>query len=544
MTPPATINTDTLEAELRSHMEGEVRFDETSRLLYASDASIYQVMPVGVVTPKHARDVVETVRIAAKHGTPLLPRGSGTSLAGQTVGAALVLDFTKYMRQVLELNVEERWVRVQPGVILDELNAYLKPHRLMFAPDVATSNRASIGGMMGNNSCGAHSILYGRTVDHVSEQEVVLADGSTASFSEVTPAEWERRAQADTLEGRIYREVGRLCEAHAAEVDARFPRIMRRVGGYNLDEIVRRRRYNLARLVVGSEGTLATVTEAKLNLVPTPACTGLLVSHFYDLLAALTATPTIVQHGPAAVELVDRIILDLTRGNLDLQWARSFLVGDPEAILVTELYGETPEEVAARLEELQVRLEGAGLGYAHVRVPDAAGQKNVWNVRKAGLGLLMGMKGDAKPAGFVEDTAVPPERLAEYIRDFRALLAEYDLDACYYAHASVGCIHIRPILNLKDPADVSRMHEISRRVAELVLQYGGAMSAEHGDGLARSEWQETMFGAELYRAFRQLKAAFDPRGIMNPGKIIDAPPMNENLRFGGDYRTIPVETIL
>lgn len=539
-----TSDLQAFQEELRSRIRGEVRFDDTARLLYATDASIYQIMPLGVVVPKDEADVVETVRLAAQQRVPILPRGSGTSLAGQTVGAAVVLDFTPHMNQVLELNVEERWVRVQPGVILDELNAYLRPHGLKFAPDVATSNRASIGGMMGNNSCGARSLLYGKTIDHVLSQRAVLSDGSVAVLAEVSGDEWLRRAEAQTLEGRIYAEVGRLCAEHADEVEARFPRIMRRVGGYNLDEIVRHRRYNLAKLLVGSEGTLATVTEARLNLVPTPRHTGLLVSHFTELLDSLAAVRHITGHGPAAVELVDRVILDLTRENLDLRWARSFLQGDPEAILLTEFYGDTPEEVLEKLEALASELERLGCGYAHVRVPDAPGQKNVWAVRKAGLGLLMGMKGDIKPAGFIEDTAVSPEVLPEYIRDFRTLLSEYGLDACYYAHASVGCIHIRPLLNLKLESDRQRMREISSRVTDLVLRYGGAISAEHGDGLSRSEWQERMFGSRLYGAFRELKAAFDPHGIMNPGKIVDAPRMNENLRFHAGYGVIPVETVL
>ncbi|HEU4752075.1 MAG TPA: FAD-binding oxidoreductase, partial [Armatimonadota bacterium] len=404
-----TAGPHTLEADLRSRLEGEVRFDEPSRLLYSTDASIYQIMPVGVVLPRHTQDVVETVRLAARHGVPVLPRGSGTSLAGQTVGAALVLDFTPYMRDILELNVEEQWVRVQPGVILDELNQFLRPHGLMFAPDVATSNRASIGGMMGNNSAGAHSLLYGRTVDHVLEQRVVLSDGTTALLSEVPPEEFRRRGQEDSLEGRIYRETWRLCEENAAEVDARFPRIMRRVGGYNLDEIVRRRRYNLAGLVVGSEGTLATVVEAKLRLVPAPRHTALLISHFHDLLEALETTQEILAHGPSAVELVDRLLLDLTRDNLSLARTRAFLQGEPEAILATEFYGDTAEELEAKVSALQRDLEARGRGYAHVPRLTPPEQKEVWTLRKAGMGILMSMKGDAKPVSFIEDTAVAPE---------------------------------------------------------------------------------------------------------------------------------------
>jgi FAD/FMN-containing dehydrogenase/Fe-S oxidoreductase len=532
-----------LEADLRSRLKGEVRFDLTTRLLYSTDASLYQVVPVGVVIPRDADDVEATVKAAAQRDVPVLPRGSGTSLGGQTVGAAVVLDFSKYMDQVLELNVEERWVRVQPGVILDELNAFLKPHGLLFPPDVATSNRASVGGMMGNNSSGAHSLLWGRTVDHVLEQRVVLSDGSTAHFAEVAPDEWCRRSGGATLEAQIYREVARVCDENAEEVDRRFPRIMRRVGGYNLDEIVRHRRHNLARIAVGSEGTLVVVTEAKLNLVPSPTRTALLVSHFDDLIAALEVTPRLLAHQPAAVELTDQVILDLTRDNPTLARARTFLQGEPKAIMVTEFYGETEAELAGKLSSLKEELTAAGCGYAHVELLDAARQKDVWSVRKAGLGLLMGMKGDQKPVGFVEDTAVPPEVLADYIGEFRDLLAGFGLTASYYAHASVGCLHVRPLMNLKEPSDRDKMREVSRAVADLVLKYGGAMSAEHGDGLVRSEWQEKMFGQQLYRAFKEVKAAFDPRGIMNPGKIVDAPAMNENLRFGG-YEALQVETIL
>ena len=540
-TPPSL---QALAAELQEQIRGDVRFDETSRLLYATDASIYQMLPHGVVIPREEADVIATMRLAAKHGVPILPRGSGTSLAGQTVNAAVVLDFTPYMAGVLEVNPRERWVRVQPGVILDELNALLKPHGLRFAPDVATSNRASVGGMMGNNSSGAHSILYGKTVDHVLEQRVVLSDGTVTTFREMPLQTWLNYEKGDTLEARIYREVGRVCREHAAEIDRRFPRIMRRVGGYNLDEIVRYGRLNLAKIMVGSEGTLATVVEAKLNLVPLPRYTGLIVSHFNDLIEALETTPLLLSHKPSAVELTDRIILNLTRGNSTLARARSFLQGEPEAILVTEFYSDSEEELRARLEELQSVLVRERIGYAHPMVTDAAGQRDVWNIRKAGLGLLMGMKGDPKPVGFVEDTAVPPEHLAAYIREFRALLRRHGAEACYYAHASVGCLHVRPILNLKEATDRQRMREIAEGVAELVLKYGGAVSAEHGDGLARSEFQQRMFGPVLYQAFREVKAAFDPHGLMNPGKIVDAPPMDANLRIGGGYQTIPVSTIL
>jgi FAD/FMN-containing dehydrogenase/Fe-S oxidoreductase len=528
--------------ELARGIRGEVRLDEVSRLLYSTDASLYQIMPLGVVIPRDAEDLHAAVRIAARHRIPILPRGSGTSLGGQAVGEALVLDCSKYMNRVLELDADAAQARVQPGVVLDELNGFLRPHRLQFAPDVATSNRASVGGMMGNNSSGAHSVLYGKTVDHVIAQRVVLADGSEAQLRELTESEWERSASGTGLEARAYRTVARVIRENAEEVDRRFPRIMRRVGGYNLDEFVRRGHRNLARLTVGSEGTLVVVAEATLNLVRLPQATGLLVAHFTDLIEALEAAPECLANGPSAVELTDRMILGLSRRNAALANAASFLQGDPAAILVIEFYGDCAAEVAAKVTQLADRLTARGLGYAWVPVLAPEEQQVVWNVRKAGLGLLMGMKGDVKPVGFVEDTAVAPEALADYIRRFQGILSEHGCQACYYAHASVGCLHVRPLLNLKQPDDVARMRSIAAAVSDLVLEYGGAMSAEHGDGLVRSEFQEKMFGQRLYAAFQEIKAAFDPDWIMNPGKIVRAPRMDQNLRTGPEYRPISIQT--
>jgi FAD/FMN-containing dehydrogenase/Fe-S oxidoreductase len=544
-------------AELQRRIEGEVRFDDTSRVLYSTDASIYQIIPLGVVIPRHAGDIVETIRLAAEHRLPVLPRGSGTSLGGQTVGEAIVLDFTKYMNRVLELNVAERWARVQPGVILDQLNDWLKPHGLHFAPDVSTSNRASIGGMTGNNSSGAHSLLYGKTIDHVQALQVVLSDGSEATFRELSEGEWRAKEATGGLEGQIYREVARLAMEHRDEILARVPKLLRRVGGYNLDRFLPpedQRQFeagrihratdwrNLAKIVVGSEGTLCAVTEITVNLVPNPKHKALCVVHFHDLIEALEAVPLMLACEPAAIELTDRYILDLTRGNLALAAKRAFLDGDPEAIQAVEFYGDSLDEVRARLEHLKQALRRAGYGYSYVDAITAEEQARVWDVRKAGLGLLMGLKGDAKPIGFVEDTAVPPEHLAAYIRRFRQLLADRGVEASYYAHASVGCLHVRPMLNLKDRRDVEKMRDIAVAVSDLVAEYGGAMSAEHGDGLVRSEFTAKMYGPQLYAAFKAVKRAFDPQGIMNPGKIVDAPPMHTHLRYGEGYRTLPVKT--
>jgi FAD/FMN-containing dehydrogenase len=502
---------DDLARNLTREVRGEVRFDKTSRILYSTDASLYQIMPVGVVVPRDAEDVAAAVRLAAQAGVPVVPRGSGTSLGGQTVGAAVVLDVSKSMNRILELDTRRRQVRVQPGVILDHLNRFLKPYGLQFAPDVATSNRASIGGMIGNNSCGAHSIRYGKTVDHVIALDVVLANGEAARL-EATEGE-ERKAKGDNSRSntgdsspfrlspsalRLHREVDRIVAENREEIERRFPMIMRRVGGYNLDRWLLDGPRNLSHLVVGSEGTLATVTAATLDLVPLPRSTALSILHFDDLIASLEATREILRFEPAAVELTDKYILDLTGGNLELAPAREFLVGDPQAILMVEFSGDNPAEVEERLAAMEAhlreRVASSYRPYAAVRAMKPAEQAQAWRVRKAGLGLLMGMKGEQKPVGFVEDTAVAPEVLPEYIRRFQGILREFDAEAVFYAHASVGCLHVRPILNLKRPEDRGRMRAIAERVCDLVLEFGGAMSAEHGDGLVRSEWSEKLFG--------------------------------------------------
>ncbi len=527
--------------ELNQRLAGEVRFDNVSKMLYRTDASIYEMEPLGLVVPKNIADVVQTVELAHRHQVPILPRGGGTSLAGQSVGAAIHLDLSKYMNRVLELNQEEKWVRVQPGVVLDELNAYLKPYGLLFGPDVATSSRANIGGMIGNNSCGAHSIMYGKTIDHVLELKVVLADGSQTVLGPVSEDEYEKKAAQNNLEGEIYRAVRRLANENTDEIKKRFPKVMRRVSGYNLDAFVGAETvFDLSKIAVGSEGTLCAVVEAKLNLEDLPAHTALVACHFEDLIEAMKANIVALETGPAAIELTDKILLDQTKGSIEHVRRRHFLQGDPQALLFVEYYGASQAELGEKMDLLEDRLRQAGLGYAYVRAEDAAAQKNMWDLRKAGLGLLMGLKGDAKPTSGVEDTCVPAEHLPQYVERVQALMAECGVRAVYYAHCSVGVLHIRPILDLKKREGIETLRLLEDRMSDMVLEYGGAMSAEHGDGLARSEWILKMFGPQMVEAFGQVKRAFDPQSIMNPGKIVDAAKMDENLRYGEDY---PAQTV-
>src|SRR5580698_7513488 len=526
-----------LQRELESQIEGEVRFDAVSRALYSTDASVYQIEPLGVVVAKSRQDLIRIVQIASHFRCPITLRGGGTAQAGQAIGAGLQVDTSKYYNQILELNVAERWVRVQPGIVLDELNAALRPHGLRFAPDVSTASRAAIGGMMGNNSSGARSVLYGNTVDHVLEQEVVLGDGSIVHFRPLNAAELDDAMQGDTLEAECYRTVHRLAAEHADEVDRRYPKILRRVGGYNLDEFISPSKpFNLAKLMVGSEGTLGVVLEAKLNLVPLPKAKAVLVVQFHDLLEALAASPLILQHHPSAVEVMDKFILDHTYLSPNLQRVReTFIEGDPGAILCIEFYDDAKENLPPRLDACELDLVRNGFGYRYFHALELAVQARVWNLREAALGLSMTMKEDSKSLSFVEDTAVAPEKLRDYIERFLELIRRHNTTAGIYAHASVGCLHVRPVVNMKTAEGVRKFEAIATEVADLVLEFGGAISGEHGDGLVRSPFMKKQFGPVLYEAFRTIKRTFDPNGIFNPGKIVDSPPITENLRFGAGY---------
>jgi FAD/FMN-containing dehydrogenase/Fe-S oxidoreductase len=533
-----------IEAELKKRVEGDVRFDRYSRLLYSTDASIYQIEPVGVVVPRHRGDVQAVVELANRLGVSILPRGGGTSLAGQAVGHSIVLDFSKYMQNVLEVNPEELWCRVQPGLVQDELNAHVRAMGLQFGPDTSTSNRATIGGMIGNNSAGAHSLTYGKTLDHVVELTVLFADGSEAVLKDLSPDEVERKSRADTIEGRAYREVSRLARQHRNEVLARYPKIMRRVSGYNLDEFIKPQPFNLARILVGSEGTLATVVEAKVRLVPKPKWTAMDVIHFNDDIEALESAPVILETKPYAMESTDKMILNLARGNIEQSRKLGFVQGTPDSLLMVEYAGETEEEVREKVYKLEEIRQREKIGYAATLAFKPEEVKAIWGVRKAGLGLLLGIKGDKKPIAFVEDTAVEPARLPEFIRRFREIVARHDTVAGYYGHCSVGCMHIRPLINLKEESEKQKMVSIAREIADLVLEFNGAMSGEHGDGLARSHFNAKLFGPALYDAFRQIKRAFDPKNLMNPGKIVEAPPMTESLKISPSYKAWEPATTL
>jgi FAD/FMN-containing dehydrogenase/Fe-S oxidoreductase len=548
-----------LEHALRRAVRGDVRFDQGSRLLYSTDASMYQVEPIGVVIPRDADDVRAAVQVAREQQVALLPRGGGTSLTGQTVNRALVLDFTRYMNQVLEVNADELWARVQPGLVQDELNHHVRPLGLLFGPDTSTSNRATLGGMMGNNSGGSHSIAYGLTVDHVIEIRALLVDGTEAVFGELTPSAFDARCRTTGLQGQIYREVSAIREVYGEEIRARYPRQWRRVAGYNLNELLgigvrpnsyagggngSPRRLSMARLVVGSEGTLLTILEAKVRLVRRPRATAVDVIHYRDMQEALESSQSILETGPYAVEVTDKLILDLARNNIEQSQRMGWVQGDPAAIMIVEYTGENEAEARAKVEALEARRRRQRFGYAAHAAYDAAEQRTIWNLRKAGLGLLLGMKGDKKPIAFVEDTCVQPQHLAQFVPRFKEIFAKHDTVGAYYGHCSVGCLHIRPVIDLKTPRGLDQVRAIADEITGLVVEFGGTISSEHGDGRARSPFLERMYGPTLMQAFRRLKRAFDPDNRMNPGNIVDSPGILENLRYGVEYKTWEPATLL
>ncbi|MBI2192916.1 MAG: anaerobic glycerol-3-phosphate dehydrogenase subunit C [Planctomycetes bacterium] len=537
-----------IEHDLRALVEGEVRFDDYTRTLYSTDASIYDITPIGVVFPRSETDAVRVVQYAHERGIPVLPRGSGSSLSGQAVGQAIILDFTRHLHALVEVRPEEKWARVQPGLIYDELNLALRPHGLHFGPDPASGDRAAMGGMIGNNSTGAHSLLYGMTSDHVKSLRVLLSNGQVATFEPVARGgpEFERAAAAPGLAGEITRGMDRLRREYDFECGHRYPPMRRNVAGYNLREVTAGGVFNLCPLVCGSEGTLVTVLEAKLGLVDRPRATGMIVLCFRDLIEALRAVVPLLEHRPSALEVVDDMLLDLARRNREHGGTARSLPEGTRATLLVEFYGQDADDLRPRIEEVRrLAADEMGLAFHTLVALEPGRQRALWNLRKAGLAILMSKPGDAKPTAFVEDTAVPPDRLPEYIAEFLAIVKRHGTEAAVYAHAGAGCLHIRPVINLKDPAEVERMYEIADQISDLVIRYGGTTSSEHGDGLVRTQWLQKLYGPRLTEAFARIKRLFDPKGIMNPGKIVGpATDLRQHLRYRQVEPAPPVRTAL
>jgi FAD/FMN-containing dehydrogenase/Fe-S oxidoreductase len=530
-----------LEQRLLKEVDGEVLFDAFSRGRYSTDASIYQIEPVGVVVPRTPEAARVALQVAVAEGVPILPRGAGTSQCGQSVGAALVIDNSKYLDQLVAFDAQAREVTVQPGMVLDRLNAFLKPHGLWFPVDVSTSAQATIGGMAGNNSCGSRSIRYGNMVHNVLGIEAWLPSGDEFSFGPVEDVGRNASAYRALVE-----QVHAIASREAAEIDARWPKVLRHVQGYNLDMVLPRASHNLSHLLVGSEGTLAYSQRLRLKLAPIPQHRVLGVCHFPTFYQAMDASQHIVKLDPDAVELVDRTMIDLARGNPAYRSiVERFLTGEPDAILLVEFAGEQYADQVRKLKHLVATMGDLGLPGSVVEVTDATLQRDIWEVRKAGLNIMMSMKGDGKPVSFIEDCAVPLEHLAEYTEELTRVFEKHGTKGTWYAHASVGTLHVRPVLNMKTDG-AQKMRAIAEEACALVQQFKGAYSGEHGDGLVRSEWIEPILGERLARALAEVKQLFDPKGLMNPGKIVRPTRMDDRslFRFKPGHAAPRLDTVL
>lgn len=540
---------------LAQQLEGDLHTDELLRRLYATDASIYRELPLAVAYPKHKTDVQTLVRFAGQNGLSLIPRSAGTSLAGQCVGSGIVVDISRYMTRVLEINAEEGWVRLQPGVIRDELNQMLKPHGLFFGPNTSTANRCMLGGMVGNNSCGTTSIVYGSTRDHVLALDVVLSDGSEARFSRLSKAEFEQKKNGNGLEAQLYQQVAALLTdpENQAEIRREFPKpgIHRRNTGYAIDLLLETKPFtpggpdfNFCTMLSGSEGTLAFTTEITLHVNPLPEPHDVVVcAHFSSMPECLEAVVAAMQHQPTACELMDKLILDCTKSNREQAKNRFFVEGDPAAVLMIEFRGPSPEAAAQKAAALIADLQQRNFGYAYPIV-HAPKTKQVWDLRSAGLGVLSNMPGEAKGVACIEDTAVEVADLPAYIGEFEAMMKQFGQKSVYYAHAGAGELHLRPILNLKKESDREMLYRICEASARLVKKYRGSLSGEHGDGRVRAEFIPLMIGEKNYTLLRQIKKTWDPNGVFNPGKITDAPPMNTALRYEANQPDRPFDTML
>lgn len=547
-----TIALDAL-AKLQKDFEGEIVLDNAINLIYATDASAYREVPLAVTFPKNKSDLKKLIQLATEQKVALIPRAAGTSLAGQVVGNGIVVDISKHMTRILEVNTGERWVRVEPGVVRDELNKFLGNTGLFFAPETSTSNRAMIGGMLGNNSCGAHSLVYGSTRNHTLETKVLLSDGSEVVFGNLNKEEFLQKTKLNSLEGKIYRQIQAILDntENQEEIKTQYPDLSleRRNTGYALDLLLdtelwtkNKKPFNLSTLLAGSEGTLAITTEIKLNLEPLPSKNkGLVCIHLNSVSESLKANLTALKFKPHSIELMDRTIIELTRENIEQRKNRFFVQGNPGAVLIVEFIESSMKRVEEKAKQLEAKLRSENLGY-HFPLVTGSDMSKVWNLRKAGLGILNNMVGDAKPVPLTEDTAVHPSLLPPYIEEFNEILRKYNKECVYYAHIATGELHLRPVMNLKDPKEVELFYQIGRQTALLVKKYNGSLSGEHGDGRLRGEFIPIMVGEKIYQLFKEVKQTWDPNHIFNPGKITDTPRMNTSLRYEPGQETPEIKT--
>jgi len=530
---------------LKQSLDGDVFTDQVQKVIYATDASSYREIPMAVTRPKNKEDIRKIIDFARKNGTSVIPRAGGTSLAGQVVGPGIVVDISKYMNKIGELNLTERSIEVEPGVILSELNQFLFKHNLQFAPETSTANRCCIGGMLGNNSCGLHSLVYGSTREHILEVEGILSDGTDVRFGALSTEEFQLKCSGnpELLETKIYRNIQETLTDSFNQLQIRNeypdPKVTRRNNGYALDVLLETnpftgngKRFNFCKLLAGSEGTLVFITKIKLNLIPLPPkFQGLVCAHFNTLEDSFYGNIVALRHYPDAIELTDDIILNCTLENIEQRKNRFFIEGNPKAILTIEFSADTNEEIQEKARILEEDLRKEGYGYHFPLFTDKESIKKIWELRKAGLGLLSNIPGDKRNVTVIEDTAVAPEYLPQYIREFDQIIAQYGLTCVYYGHIATGELHLRPLLNLKDPEDVKIYYSLAKEVAQLVKKFRGSLSGEHGDGRLRGEFIPLMLGQHNYELIRKLKYTWDPQNILNPGKIVDTPSITEDLRI-------------
>lgn len=536
---------EALATELKQHIRGDIHFDTLSRKIYSVDASIFEIEPLGIVIPKDKQDLIQILQIAAKHRVAAIPRGAATGITGGCLGHGLIIDVSKYLNHILEINIEKEYVVCEPGVVQDRLNDALLPFGYRLGPDTSTGNRATIGGMLANNAAGARSLHYGRMVDQVESVELALADGRLITCEALNEHQWEAKLHQPDAEGHIYREVARLQKHYRKEIQERFPKIPRHVSGYNLDQLLMGPPVNLAKLIAGSEGTLGIATAIKLRIAKILKHTGLCVIHIDDMIQGMQHIKNMLSFHPTSLEMIDHKILEAGRLSPNVRNKLEWLQGNPQAVFVAEFSGDSDHDVDEKLDSFSDKMNSLRIGYAHTLLRNPQDINNVWDVRKAGLGLLLSKRTYSRAVAFIEDISVAPEHLASFMQEFCSYLKHIGKEAGIYGHIGSGCMHIRPYIDLRKPEEVSQMIQIMSDISDILHKYGGSLSGEHGDGLIRSWLNEKMFGNDLYQAFLDLKTAFDPLNLMNPGKIVNGPAISEkNLRLNPQIKQAAIPTFL
>lgn len=532
------------ENDLRNQTEAEIHFDTIHRQAYSVDASIFEIQPLGVAIPKTKNDLVTILRLAKQYNIPVIARGAATGITGGCIGKGLIIDLSKYLNRILEINYDQEYAICEPGVVQDQLNLGLAERGYRLGPDTSTGNRATLGGMVGNNAAGARSLRYGKMVDHVISVELALASGTLVTFSAIDADSISRKMALENEEGTIYRKIIHIQEHYRNEIEEHFPKIPRRVSGYNLDELIAPGPLNLSKLIVGSEGTLGITTEIKVKICKKPGILGLCVIHFHELNEGMNAIPTMLSFAPLSLEMIDNKIIEMGRQSPSMKGKLTWLKDQPRMVFVAEFDAHTPEELQKKIHQFESEIARQNIGYARVTILDPTQMNYVWEIRKAGLGLLLSKRTYSRAIAFIEDITLSPEQLAPFMTQFEAYLKKVGKEAGIYGHVGSGCMHVRPYIDLRQPEELDLMKTMMQDIADLLLKYGGALSGEHGDGIIRSWLNPKMFGEKLYQAFLEVKAAFDPENRMNPGKIVNGQPLLENLRLDPTVKPRKIQTFL